>query len=666
MNATTDLHTDRKVLFVQSGESPDAAIAELRESLQPGDWLAFDVETTALWPSDKTYDYIRSVQVGSKTVAVLLDPFDERHRAAAREILTDASYRLTAHNGAFDILRLVRARIFPSVKAAYERLFDTLIAAKLLYSGDNLVPLSLKELTVALCGEQAASKSAKAALIAEEKRHGWKGVNGKLWNPYAVVSVSAVGNVTGDPRDRNTWALIDRDNEAFIDYCAADVFDSAVLAEKMEPVVTALWKQRLADEHRLSRLVCEMQQRGVAFDHDRAVETLKDAHARRDAATAAMLELGVDVSEAKDADGTPRADLVGKGIIAEGIDVPRTQTANGTWQFELDKRSLKKYESEGSKIAPLFRAWKQADKEIGTYLAPLLKTRPARIHADIQVSEARTGRMSARKPNVQNVPPIVKPCYIADTDMVLVSADFSSVEMRVAAAITNDPKLKSMYLKELPEGASERDKRACDPYWLVAWKAFGDNATESDRKLSKILCLGQMYGGGAPALAKNADVPVSIVRKIHADYRDIFKTLTEWWKAEKMPAVRAGAPFWTLPSGRFQALDPSIAWAGFNTMIQGLARDVLLGAMCRLEDAGLSEYMLLPIHDEIIFQVPRAEAEALRERIAEVMATVLDDVPITTEAVILGARWIDKDDAKRQEKKWAADGNPGHWWDSDC
>src|SRR5690606_21742561 len=126
------------------------------------------------------------------------------------------------------------------------------------------------------------------------------------------------------------------------------------------------------------------------------------------------------------------AHLINRELKALGKKdtVTRSRTKNGQWKHDLDKLSLERYSKAGSGLAVLIRKWRQADKDITTYFGPYLKVRADRIRSDISTGAARTGRMTSSKPNVQNVPPTVKPCFMADPGMVLVSADFSSVEMR--------------------------------------------------------------------------------------------------------------------------------------------------------------------------------------------------------------------------------------------
>lgn len=641
----------RATLFVSVGEDPAPAMDKLRASILTGEFLAFDVETNALHPSDPR-GRLTSIQVGSKHVAVLLDPDDPCHVAAAREILNDQQYRLTAHNAGFDILHLVRAGVFATIADGWARTTDTYILAVMLVQrngGAADATFDLKALTRAWCGEAAASADAKEDLVALQKTMGTKGVSSGNWDAYKqIVTVHDDGTVSGDPRDRNTWAALKRDNPVFVTYCAADVFDSALLVEALDNIVRSLWSDRVDAEHRIARLVCEMTHRGMKLDIARTKRHLADAAKCRDEARALLESKGIPFSKSAQAlTESPSDAAVAAAIRAEGIEVPRKRRSDGKFQPALDKRSLKKYTAAGSAVAPAFREWGKSSKEISTYYNHYLRTGGTRVHAEIKAAEAKTGRMAASSPNLQNVPEPVKPCLVADDGMVLISADFSSVEMRVAAAVTGDPELCRMYTDPLPPNATERQIRERDPYWLVAWQVWGPEATEDDRKLAKIMVLGNIYGGGAASLSPNLGIPVEEGEKILAGYRKRFPQLKNWWRMEMEPRIGHGVPSWTLSSGRFQSIDPTRAWAGFNLMIQGLARDLLLGAIFRCENAGLGENMLLPIHDEILFQVPEADAERLAPFIEQTMASVFQGVPITAEAKILGRAWAEKTHVKQ-------------------
>lgn len=230
------------------------------------------------------------------------------------------------------------------------------------------------------------------------------------------------------------------------------------------------------------------------------------------------------------------------------------------------------------------------------------------------------------------------------------SCDFSSVEMRVAAALTGDPTLRRLYA----EGG--------DPYWLLARMAYGDRATKEQRGQVKGFVLGRMYGGGIATLSRNQgwseqqgqhlvqvlDDAFPFIKKLNYELRDQVKR----------------DPMWTNEFGRLQVCEKSSSHTVLNYRIQGLARDLLAQAMFRVEDAGLAEFMLLPIHDELLVQFPDDEVSELTMKLQEAMyfqlpisplapvwndqaalqraADLLGFVEIPAEAVVLGKRWIAK------------------------
>ena len=401
----TIVQGERTVLFVPKGADPSPGVAAVREAADAKKVLAFDVETTAGWLSDRTYNYMTSMQVGTDSVALLLDPWDKEHRSAMSELLNDEQYTIVAHNASFDVLMLTSRGIFPSVNAAYERLKDTMVYGRLLAAGDNIA-VGLKPLTAALCGSDAVSADAKDDLKKVQSQMKTKGVGSAFWSAYKSVNVDRDGEVHGDIRVDNTWALIDRDNPAWITYCAGDIFDAALLIDRIAPIIEALYPERLVAEHRIERIVAAMALRGVAFDKARAIDLLKEKYVVMDAAAAKLLELGVDVSEASSMVETKsgatvrmsRDELVAAAIRKEGVEVPRKRTKDGQWAPELDKSSLKKYAQEGSAVAPVFREWRKVHKEIATYLAPYLKVRGVRRGSPTSGHPRRSAPARGRRP----------------------------------------------------------------------------------------------------------------------------------------------------------------------------------------------------------------------------------------------------------------------------
>ena len=281
----------RTTLYLKKGQDPAKHVASLKASMRPGDVIAFDVETNALAFGDPRAR-VRSIQVGNSHVAALLDPADPSHVAAAREVLNDPGYRLTAHNAGFDIAFLTQLGVFDSVKDGWARVVDTFILATMLMppEDDRAAYRSLKAMTQAWNPDMALSADAKADLKAVFDDHGWEGLSSG-WNVYQGEGDEPYER---DPLRNNGWALIPRDHPVFKEYCAADVFDSVALVQALEPVVRGLWPQRVEVEHRAARIANEMTYRGMRLDRQWTQQKLTEARTDLAAARQNLVGLGVD------------------------------------------------------------------------------------------------------------------------------------------------------------------------------------------------------------------------------------------------------------------------------------------------------------------------------------------------------------------------------------
>lgn len=615
----------RTTLYVPTGADPTPSLTQLRGVLRSGDTLAFDVETNALDYGDPAAR-VRTIQVGTSSVALLLDAATPSHVEAARDLLNDPAYRLTAHNAGYDILWLCGLGVFDSPAQAWSRCDDTFIWATQLMppERDRARYRDLKTQAAAWCPE-AVSADAKTALAAVFTRHRWSGMAAS-WSAYPRGVEAA--DPDADPLTRNGWAQVARDDPQFVQYQAADVYDGHALHQALGPIVTSLWPERSAVEHRAARLATEMSHRGMRLDRAWTRERLDEALAKRFAAAATLADLGVEAPG-------DNAQLVA-ALQRAGVELRRTDKG----QAATDKESLARYREVSEVAAQLCdatAAFRDGAFRAG-YAARFLRHGGDRIHAQISTMTARTGRMSVSNPSLQNAPRKggIRECLIADDGMALISADFSSIEMRVGAGLTGDAVLSALYTTPLAPGEDKKDR---DPYWIVARALYGPDATQEQRDDVKSVVLGRMYGGGAATLADQVNLPVARVQEILRTMDRTYPVLKSWSRDHIEPHIAAGLPGWTLDSGRWQTLDPSRSYAGLNMLIQGTARDLLIDAMFRVEDAGFGPGLLLPIHDELLVQVPVAEAEGAAERLAAAMRTTYRGIPIIADAKILGPRW---------------------------
>ncbi|QHN26898.1 hypothetical protein GII33_13990 [Gordonia pseudamarae] len=610
-----------------TGDDLSEAVVLLRADLaaHPRERAAVDIETNALDLGDPR-EAVRTIQLGTSRVILVLDASDANALDAAADLLNDEAVRWTAHNAAYDTVRLARVGVIDSLPSIWDRMADTYILTSLIEPPtSDLGYRDLKSQTRAWCGASAVSADAKADLDAAFAAHKWKGLS-QQWKVYDNPDPTA-----GD----NGWAQIDLADIAFIAYAAADIADSARLVAVLEPIARLALGEVVDTEHRVARIAAEMTLRGVRLDRDFTVARRDDCQRGKDAALAEMRAAGFT--------GIPSraADIV---TFLDGEAMPPHFTDKGG--RSTGSVTLAEYAALGSRLAEPLLAWRTADKLLKTYFTRYLRSGGERIHPTVDTIKARTGRMSSSDPNFQNLPSRsaaaqVRECFIADPGMAFISADFSSIEMRVAAAITRDPGLLPLYTAPLAGG---EDPRTRCPYWLMAWDLHGPQASKADRGAVKSVVLGRMYGGAGEALAEQAGLPLDAVNAALDAYGRMYPALSTWARETLTPQTTdLGRPIWRLPSGRIQAIDPGDAWKALNVVIQGLSRDVLVHAILRCEDAGLGQYLVMPIHDELLLQVPEDRAEELLDRLVETMRSEVMGVPIPAEGSLLGPRWVAKD-----------------------
>jgi DNA polymerase-1 len=211
----------------------------------------------------------------------------------------------------------------------------------------------------------------------------------------------------------------------------------------------------------------------------------------------------------------------------------------------------------------------------------------------------------------------------------MVSTDFQAVEMRVLAALADVRKMKQGF----QSGGSD-----FDIHMYTAQLIKGPEATQKHRKIFKGAGFGKVYGGGAATIARQTGAPVEEIQQAISAYDREFpeiKRASSRWQRE---AFQTGMVH-VSATGRRLPLDRDRTYAVVNYACQSAARDVLGQSMLNMEEAGLLDYMRLPIHDEVLASVPAGEAEHFAREFERCMTFDLFDVPIVAEAEIGGRSW---------------------------
>lgn len=598
------------------GEDPWFGINEVLSHPGPLKFIGLDVETSGLeWDC-----VLRTVQFGTPTHAVVLDvESDPAHADAAKEILSRPELRFTAHNSAFDVLVLARNG-FCDINDIMTRMTDTLILTVLfdppskigsMLGGD--VKYDLKSVSDEILGT-SFSPGAKKKLQASWRKQGW-----------------TVNAATPETRG---WAQCDVHDLEFSAYSAADVIDGSSLAERLYPFVVAALGDSVFDrEHRLLELCMEMQNRGYLVDRDRAQKLLTEERIRVAELDEKLLALGVtNPSQNKH---------VAECIEAEGkIKLPVTATGAKS----VDKLTLSGLTK--SNIAPLLLKRRGIEKGASTYLSNWLDLSKSdgRLHPFINSLKATTGRFSMDRPSLQNVPASLRGYILAHPGTAMITADFSSVEVRIGAGFSGDEQLTQDFIDY---DADPKDpKETADPYQKVAIAAYhpGDldillsDLPKQERQRAKSILLGRMYGRGASGLAIQESITESEAQAILELIDQRYPSLGKFSQGIAQQ-VKCGATRIKLPGGRTVAVDPTWARKAVNYLIQGTGRELMVDAGFRLVDAGFRDNLWMSVHDEWLVCVPEEEANEAALRMEQAMNTMFMGVPITAKADILDSRW---------------------------
>jgi len=288
--------------------------------------------------------------------------------------------------------------------------------------------------------------------------------------------------------------------------------------------------------------------------------------------------------------------------------------------------------------------WRQIAKLKSTYADALVEQiNPAtgRVHTSYSMAGTSTGRLASSDPNLQNIPirteegRRIRRAFIAEPGNLLISADYSQIELRLVAHVANIEGLKQAF----------RDD--ADIHAITASQVFGVPVEGMDpmiRRKAKAINFGIIYGISAFGLARQLDIPNGEAKAYIDAYFAKYPEIRSYMERTKEDARTHG--FVTTLFGR-KCFTPGIGdkngamrafaeRAAINAPIQGGAADIIKRAMIRLEpaltEAGLQAQMLLQVHDELVFEVPEAEAEATRALVKKVMEEAAElDVPLVVE-----------------------------------
>ena len=556
--------------------------------------LAYDIEATGLDTYAPTWE-IKSIQWGDTSEAFVFIWGEPWFQKSIDIIMENTDYRLLAHNAAYDALGLDRHGHVDAIELL-KRTYDTKILSHL------ADPRSRKEGGVG---------------------HSLKGLAAFHVDKSAPDSQTALKKIFKDNgwSDKDGWRLIPATHPTMVHYAGMDVVLTARLYPKLVKEIKRQTMGHLVKyEHRLLLLVSEMERRGIRMDVEYAEKLVHKMTQDEKDNIEIIKNFGVN-------NHNSTRDVA---AVLQDMGVKLIETTN-SGALKVDKTILNNIMNDASnpkasQLASSIMMAKNSAKWRDAYVVASLENMDSdgRVHPKINSLHARTGRMSISHPPLQQLPAgndAIRRMFLAEEGCKMASIDFAGVELRVLAALSQDPVMVDVF------------RNGGDLHQTTA-----DNVNIS-RKVAKTVNFAKVYGGGPKTIARQANISVDEAQNVCDLFDVTYKGVTQLAHQLASPIKKKARNYVITHYGRKLPVDEQRPYAALNYCIQSTARDVLGEAMIRLADSGYWDYAVLPIHDEVLFSFPSEMAEQLCIEAGVTMETVLKDIHISTDPDLGGNSW---------------------------
>ncbi|MGH2756432.1 MAG: DNA polymerase I, partial [Actinomycetota bacterium] len=464
---------------------------------------------------------------------------------------------------------------------------------------------------------------------------------------YAGRELKAVEGVVRDEEEEAQGALALE--EVPLDVEAEDgslrALAIAEIARAVEPELERLGMLELYEtiERPLIPVLALMEKVGVHIDLDYLAEIGRDLEKR-------IAELETDcyelAGERLNLGSPPQL----RALLYDKLGLKTTRrTKTG---LSTDARALQQLVDQHP-FVPKLLEYREVAKLKNTYidaLPPLVDPRDGRIHTTYDQTVTTTGRLSSTDPNLMNIPirtdvgKQIRRAFVPEPGSALLSVDYSQIELRVMAHLSEDPILLEVFAK------------GEDIHTATAARVFGvkpKDLTTKHRSTAKMINYGITYGMGVPGLAERLNVPQDEAQQVMDAYFDQFDGVADFL-ADVVRRAHADG-FTTTMFGRRRYLpelgsgNPRVRAIGerqaLNAPMQGTAADIMKLALINVDKAltssELATKMILTVHDELLFEVPEAERDDARALVEREMTGVCElKVPLVVDASF-GANWAD-------------------------
>ena len=458
------------------------------------------------------------------------------------------------------------------------------------------------------------------------------------WLGHQGISIK---ELLGSGKTQKTFAQVPIEDAAR--YAAEDSDLTIRLWHVLKPRLVAESMTTLYEtiERPLAPVLARMEGRGITVDRQILSRLSGDFAQRAAALEAEAYELAGSSFNL----GSPKQ--LGE-ILFDRMGLPGgTKTKTGAWSTGADV--LEELASQGIPLARTIVDWRQLTKLMGTYtdaLPTYINPRTGRVHTTYSQHSVLTGRLSSNDPNLQNIPVRtedgrkIRTAFVAPAGKVLISADYSQIELRILAHIADIQALKDAFEEGL------------DIHAMTASEMFGvpvEGMPPEVRRRAKAINFGIIYGISAFGLANQLGIERSEAGEYIKTYFARFPGIQDYMAAQRRKVKEDGyvetifGRKVNFPNARSSnpAERSFVERASINAPIQGSAADIIRRAMIRMEPAlkaaGADATMLLQVHDELIFEVDEGKEDEVMPVIVKTMETASEPavrltVPIKVDA----------------------------------
>lgn len=393
--------------------------------------------------------------------------------------------------------------------------------------------------------------------------------------------------------------------------------------------------------HVLSDMECE----GIRLDTDALSKMSKELEGE-------LLELRTQIEKLAGVDFNLDSPKQLGEVLFDHLKIDDKAKKTKTGQYQTNEDTLQKLRDK-HEIIPLILEYRSLKKLKSTYvdsLPDMVNPKTNRVHTNYMQTVAATGRLSSNNPNLQNIPirtergRAVRKAFIAKDDQhVILAADYSQVELRIIAAISDDKGMQDAFLNGL------------DIHAATAAKVFDvslNDVTREMRGKAKAVNFGIAYGQGAFGLSQNLGISRSEAKEIIDNYFEQFPGLLNYKESSIALAKERGYAETMLGRRRYlrdinsknHVVRSAAERNAINAPIQGTAADIIKLAMinlhAELEAAGFNSKMLLQVHDELVFDVPLAEVDDIKPVIRKEMEQAYKLIVPLVVDINTGENWL--------------------------